>query len=283
MELNNLKSKCAIVVNSCDAYEDVWALFFAALENHWPECDLEIYLNTESKTWYSPNSKLNVKSIPLVKDINIGWGGRLRKLLNNIHYDYIITLFDDFILEEDVDLETLVNCLKNLESNPDISAYYFLSIRTGKNISTDEKFEEIGKYNDYKINSAPAIWRKSDLLAFTGDNDNPWAWEYYGTARTYFKNKKFYCVKPEVSVMKYDSKMGGAIRRGHWVKDVVIRNCEKLNIDIDYSKRGFVEDIENSGKYTLGWVFNFILVGFKMVGPISFFMFIRTNLKRFIK
>lgn len=40
---------CTMVVNSCDSYDDTWDLFFRLLSINWPNCDIPITINTESK------------------------------------------------------------------------------------------------------------------------------------------------------------------------------------------------------------------------------------------
>ena len=36
-----------IIINTCDAYNDVWELFFKAFDEYWPRCEYPIILNTE--------------------------------------------------------------------------------------------------------------------------------------------------------------------------------------------------------------------------------------------
>ena len=80
----NLSSNCAILVNSCDAYEDVWELFFCALKDQWKDCDLEIYLNTEKKTYKFDGLRLNKVNNYAQLNLNKAWGGRLLETLKDI-------------------------------------------------------------------------------------------------------------------------------------------------------------------------------------------------------
>ena len=45
------KQELAILVNSCDKYEDAWDPFFKLLKIQWPDCPYRIYLNTEFKNY----------------------------------------------------------------------------------------------------------------------------------------------------------------------------------------------------------------------------------------
>ena len=119
---------------------------------------------------------------------------------------------------------------------------------------------------DYRLNSSPAIWRRKDLLNYTGVFDNPWAWEVFGTFRTIGDKKKFYCPgEKEEDIYKFNSKKGGAIYRGKWVKEVVLDKAEKYKINTDFNIRGFSSDTEFE-KRTISWKIDFILLGYKMVG-----------------
>lgn len=266
MNLENLKDQCAIVVNSCDSYEDVWPLFFTALKDRWKDCDLEIYLNTESKLYVFDGLKLNtVNHYVSCNDKN--WGNRLIQSLKHINKKYVISLFDDFIVEKNINVNKIAKCVEQLEKHDDIAVFYFLN-NPGKNKADGllEGFELLGRNNDYKLNSAPAVWRRKSLINYTGVIDSPWAWEAFGSARTYTNKERFYA--PMVGcedIFTYKHELGGAIRRGKWVEGVVLPLMDKYKLDIDLSKRGIVESTL-SGGYTLKWKINFFILGYEMVG-----------------
>jgi len=135
---------------------------------------------------------------------------------------------------------------------------------------------------DYRLNSSPAIWRRKDLLGYTGVFDNPWAWEVFGTFRTIGDGKKLYCPsEKEEDIFKYNYNKGGAIYRGKWVRDVVVDKNEKYGLNVDFSERGFsIED--GHEKRSLKWKIDFILLGYKMVGLKVFSFIYRTFKSRFL-
>lgn len=268
--MNSLKDNCALIINSCDAYEDIWPLFFAAFKENWPGCDLEIYLNTESKTFkfdglnlVSFNKDHIVKGVP--------WGKRLIELQKRIDKPFIVSLFDDFILEGPVDVETLKECLNLMLKDKDISAFYFLAIPGAeRSDGIHQKFNFLENFTDYKINSAPAIWRKSSLIKYTGENDNPWAWEVFGTARTYFEKDRFYSLRNnDQMIFKYNYALGGAIRRGKWVSSVVVPLLEKYQLHVDLNKRGIAGECLSEGRHSIKWKLQFLMLGYQMVGARS--------------
>lgn len=281
---SQLKQDCALVIHSCDAYSEIWPVFFAALKDNWLDCDVDIYLNTETQSF-----KVDGLNLVTVNQDQFGkgiaWGKRLLGLMKRIDKPYIISLFDDFLIESPVNTKTLKECLSILKKDKDISAFYFLSI-PGANRSDGihPDFNLLENFTDYKINSAPAIWRKSSLMKFTGENDNPWAWEVFGTARTYFEKEKFYCAKNnEQMVFKYNYALGGAIRRGKWVSSVITPMLQKYGLTLDLNKRGQAGESLNEGKHSLKWKLKFLLLGYEMVGARSVVFIIRAILQKMRK
>lgn len=281
--LDEINLDCALVVNSCDAYADVWELFFTALSDHWHNCKIDIYLNTETKTYKF--EKLNIKraNIDLSRGKRIAWGERLIQTLDSVDKEYVIMLFDDFVLEKKVNLEKLYVCLTYLKKNPDISVFYFNNI-AGKNVKDGmiPEFERLGSRNDFRLNSAPAIWRKNKLRSFTGEIDSPWAWEVFGSIRTFNVSQRFYCAdKKYEDVFVYNYTLGGAIRRGKWVVSVVRPILEKYKINLDLSRRGLASESLSEGKYSLKWKIDFFILGFRMVGPKAVLIFYRSVMKKY--
>lgn len=259
--------QCTIVVNTCDAYCDAWELFFKAFEEYWKECDYKIVLNTETFICNLPNVIThNFNEISTLDN----WGKRFKQTLQDIDSKFVIMLYDDFILEENVNQVKINQCIKWLEDeeNKNICAFYFIHSQN-ENIDDGkfEGFERLSLKADYKLNSAPALWRKDKLINFIEDNDSPWAWEYFGSYRAYNKESVFYSVKKkDEDIYPYNYYMGGAIYRGKWVSSVVLPLVDKYKLDLDLSKRGLTEKVGGSNKRTLKWKIDFFKTGYRMIG-----------------
>lgn len=273
-------NNCTVVVNSCDNYEDVWLPFFVALTSNWGNCPYKIVLNTESKEFYFNGSNISTLSHinPKEKD---NWGKRLRTLLKHIDTEYVILLFDDFIMEDSVSQAKIDKCLNWMENDSNITVFYFLNT-IGKNIQDErfEGFERVPQRQNYRLNSSPALWRKEKLLQFTGNIDNPWAWEFFGSARTYKDKSLFYCANIDAEdTFIYNYKLGGAIHRGKWVKSVIDPIINKYNLKIDLSLRGIEDETLKIYKHSLKWKFHFLYIGFKMIG-LDIIIFIYRAIKK---
>lgn len=275
-------SRLTILVNTCDQYSDIWPLFFAAFNEYWPACNYNVVVNTELLSAKLPG---NV-SVHNFNPSSGAWGLRLRKTLQSINTEYVLALYDDFILEDRVDDAELRELLDRMDEDKNIAVIYLTKLglltKVDRSLFPESKignkYAQLADTIDYRLNSAPGLWRRDDLLSYTGAQDNPWAWEVFGTYRTFAPRKKFYC--PSVSerdIYSYNYSKGGAIYRGKWVRQVVEDKNNKYNLAIDFSRRGF-SDSALFEKRSLRWKVEFILLGYRMVG-VKVFIFICRALK----
>jgi hypothetical protein len=252
-----------IVVNTCDAYHDVLDIFFHAFIDYWPNCPYPVVINTESRTYNYP-ARVHHHISPEGSD---DWGARLRATLASIDTEFVMMLYDDFILEAPVSNQRVQQAIELLQAQTSGVVTYLVDtasplIRT----DTDEQFIALKDRVEYRLNSAPGIWRKQALMNYTEEGDTPWTWEVFGTYRTWGDGKDFYTLNPAQSdVYLYNHNKGGAIYRGKWVREVVEKAAQKYPLQIDWAERGFSSDIFFE-KRSLTWKLRFMQTGFRMVG-----------------
>lgn len=254
----SFKNRVTIVVNSCDAYNDVLELFFKAFQEYWPDNTFPIVVNAES----SPLLEYN-ETEKRVKP----WGERLIDILSKVETQYVIMLFDDFILEDTVDSKK-INAVLNVLHNDNQSAVFYLNAGcfTDHKNDPDNDYQLLKDKVDYRLNSAPSIWKREELISFTKPIDNPWSWEVFGSYRTFNKNKNFYSASSQTkNIFNYNDKKGGAIYRGKWVREVVEPKINKYGLNIDLQIRGFV-DFDEKVRRPLRWKIDFLILGYKSIG-----------------
>ena len=267
MKENAPSNDLTIVVNTCDAYHDVLGIFFHALQDCWPDCPYPVVINTESLTCTHP-ARVHHHSSRIGAD---DWGARLRATLSTIDSEFVMMLYDDFILEAPVSYERVQQALGLLQAQPSAAVTYLIDTAVPlSRTDTDDIFVAIKDRVDYRLNSAPAIWRKQALMNYTEAGDNPWAWEVFGSYRTWGDGQVFYSLNPKQSnIYPYNHKKGGAIYRGKWVREVVEEVEKKYLLNIDWTLRGFSSDTVFE-KRSLMWKLNFLQTGFRMVGLKAF-------------
>lgn len=252
-----------IVVNTCDAYHDVLDIFFHAFQDYWPDCLYPVVINTESRVYNHPARVHHHSSSEEVDD----WGARLRSTLQTVDSDYVLVLYDDFILNSHISNKRLLQALNLLQSQAhSVVAYLIDTALPLSSTETNDVFIPLKKNVDYQLNSAPAIWRKQALMDYTKIGDTPWAWEVFGSYRTWGNGQIFYSLNPKQSdIYPYNHAKGGAIYRGKWVREVVEQFPPKYQLNIDWTQRGFTSEIVFE-KRSFIWKLRFMQTGFRMVG-----------------
>lgn len=266
-----IQDELTIVVNSCDNYADVLELFFKCFDEYWPKDFSSLVVNTESSDLlnYSPGEK-----------VSKAWGQRLIDTLNKVDTDYVIMLFDDYLLEDFVDDKKIISALNVLKGDPKSSVFY-LNAACVSDHEDDPgcDYRILKQQVEYRLNSVPSIWRRKDLISYTGGMDSPWSWEVFGSFRTFNQEKNFYSTSSQSkNIFNYNHQKGGGIYRGKWVREVVESKVLKYGLDIDFNIRGIIE-FEEKVKRNLKWRFNFILLGYKAIGW-NIYKFFFSYLKR---
>ena len=238
-----------ILINSCDKYSDAWTPFFRSLEKTWPEAaELEIYLNTETKTYKDPFFNVNVLNILPGKQNNISWGERLIDAIKRTKSEFILFLLEDFFIKTRVDAALINSIFKWFSGDPSAAAAALIPCKdTETSTKCPSPAEAFGlaqrdKRVFYKLNASPSLYRKETLLKYTRKNDSPWDWEYFGSIRTWHSPLKFYALKGDGIVFDYD--YGGAIFRGKWVGPGLKDIESRFNLKIETGDREVVYDLE---------------------------------------
>tara|TARA_B100000963_G_scaffold361702_1_gene398806 strand:+ start:6060 stop:6908 length:849 start_codon:yes stop_codon:yes gene_type:complete len=266
MSFKKLESKnLTIVVNTCDDYSDVLEIFFKAFEKWWPNCPYPIVINTESNQ-YKSSFPASVHTSAYDSNTD-DWGARLLSTLLEIESEFVLMVYDDFILEEKVDRDQIHKALLLLDSEEHAAVTYLINTSLPLMSSDDESlFVPIKDNIEYRLNSAPGIWRRQILMDYTFQGDNPWAWEVFGTYRTWGDGLSYYSIGPnQDDIFPYNYSKGGAIYRGKWVKEVVDKALINYPLSIDWSKRGFSSEKVYEAR-SLAWQIRFMHTGWKMVG-----------------
>lgn len=246
---------CTLLLNSYDGGEDCWDHFFIAIKKQWPEMDLPIVLNTESKK-YSGDVFDNVKTFSLYdRGQKVPWGRRLIETLDRIDTDYVLFFLEDNWLNKPVNNDLFNKALIYMDNNQDIASIEFVKKNNPEypNIQ-DGRFDEFELRPNkcpYKLNAQVALWRRKDLISFTRKHETPWEWEVYGSERIERFPQKIYVLKPDFEepfsyAVSFDNgiECDGMINMGRWNKDMVKLYSQIYDLsDIDFSVRGF-EDWE---------------------------------------
>lgn len=242
-------SKCAVLVNTCDAYEDLWNPYFSLFQEYWKDCPFPVYVNTEHKQCIHPC--ITITTLNQKEDETVSWGKRIRECLDRIDADYVFLSLDDFFLRQNVRTDKIKHCIEEMDAHSDIAVFYFLdtSEQFHHEMMDDHVYPdfELGRKGiHYLLNLQAGIWRKSVLEEVIHDFDTPWTFEWLGS-KHYIGNDRFYYLKKDADrIFDYGFKMDGmGVFRGKWVKEDVVPLFESHGIQVDYEKRGYYQAKNN--------------------------------------
>ena len=240
-----MKGKLTVLVNSCDAYKDLWPAFFSLYSINWEKGKkYPIVLNCECEEYTFEGLEITCHRY-LKAGKNATWGDRLYQTLKSINTEYILFLLDDFFFADRVHDEIIRECLDYMDRNKNIACFNFQKPYRGNNtISRYPRFDRRKNGDLYTLTCQPALWRRKKLMHYINRNEDAWQFEQYGSARTaLYKKDEFYIIKqtePNVFEYNFSTIDGYGVCRGKWHPQTVYL-FNKYGIDIDFSKRGFLD------------------------------------------
>lgn len=234
--METISHNCAIVVPSCDSYEEAWSPFFAFFFKYWPDCPFPIYLITETKKFVDPR----VKTINLMQDF--GWANNMIKSLAIIPEQNFIYFLEDVFIMKEVDTDRVVALLDLLKKD-NVSCLRLFPL-PGPSVQYQDRKDLgiIAQDASYRVSTMPAIWSKDAFSRLLVPGENAWQMELDGTQRAHKMNELFLSVWPRDAVILI---FATAIKRGRWLYDA-IKLCEKEGIAVSPNR-----PVETFGEYIL--------------------------------
>lgn len=229
-------NNCTLLLSSYDGGEDLWEGFFKCLYNNWPEFDMPIVLNTETKEYSFVGYDIN-KAVFADKEYT--WSERLKESLKQIKTDYVLFFLEDFWLNQRVNNDLFLEAFDFIKNNNNISTISFYPTFT-KNIDNNKLngYELRPKKCKYKLNCQAALWKKEKLISYLRNHESAWEFEINGSIRAGRYYDEFYSIKNDAKkVFSYE--WGGVIHRGKWFNEGINEYINKYNLSLDPKIRGY--------------------------------------------
>jgi len=238
-----------LLVNSCDKFEDCWDPFFKLFSIYWPECSSEIYLNTERKDY--TYGELNIVPVKCAENeaegTRLTWSECLLKALDKIDSDIILYMQEDYFLKDYVKHDLVNKYVQLMLENEDIDCIHLTdqALQPQEDSSEYEKLYPVITNQRYHISCQAALWRKKTLRSYLRPYESAWEFEEFGSKRASILKPSIYTVDKqwvklgEFEIIPY---IFTGIVQGRW-KEEVVALFDKHNIEMDYSKRGFLNDV----------------------------------------
>lgn len=251
-------SEMAILISSCDKYQDVWDPFFSFFFKYWSDCPYNVYLLTNHLEYDHPK----VKSICVGDDRD--WSSSFRKAINAIPEQYLMVLIEDYLLLNDVNTGEIKEIFDYMIKSE--VAYFRLFPCPGPGEITDSignhKIGTVSPGEPYRTSLQAAIWDKALIDKILIDGETAWEFEIDGTKRSDAMDDKFMSISRESMDSLPFNYFCTAVVKGYWVKKAV-QLCKKHGVKVDTKARpvetGLIRLKQNVGNiFILGTLFRIL-------------------------
>jgi hypothetical protein len=226
--MDGLNKNCAIVISSCDGYQDAWAPFFTLFFRYWPDCPFQIYLINNALKY--PDEK--VKTINIIPDKK--WSDNLITALKQVPEKYIIYFQEDYFLRKKVSNEKIFSAIALAEKTNAACVRLFPCPGPDLPYQNDLEVGLISQNAEYRNSTQTTLWNKQDLLGLLRPDETGWDFELKGgLERSRLMVEPFFAYREPV--IDY---FCTAILKGKYLYDAV-RFCQREGIELNHKARKF--------------------------------------------
>lgn len=238
----------AILVTSCQAYDDVRKIHDILFAKYWADCPYKKYLVVDSLD-ENDDTSLYDKVIVTKPEYKYKNTFRIIEGLEQIEEKYVLLLQEDVFLYDYVKNEELQQAVNQMEK------YHIGLFRTGASLLSTKVFQEneelleFPKGEPYRISFPGGLWEKDYCKTILEKYDNCADVERMGSE--YSNELDMHVVAPKYAVYPFID----AVRKGHWEPQALtILNRNK--IDVQTLKRPVIDSKITLKFAIMGYIFN---------------------------
>ncbi|MES2838455.1 MAG: hypothetical protein V4667_13085 [Bacteroidota bacterium] len=237
-----MKSNLAIVVQSCDKYDDLWNGFYTLFFRYWKNCSYPIYHITETKTCSYPGViTINTQNVTT-------WSDMLKYGLEKIKEDYVLYLLEDYFLIKPID-ETRIEKAVEIVKKENAACLRLVPVPgPDRDFKDYTDIGEISKNSAYSLSTQASIWNKNILENFILKGETGWQFENQGSQRAKNISEVFLGIKSHSKTVETGNYpytyCCTAVYKGKWMREA-IDLCKKENITINTTIRPIETRFEN--------------------------------------
>lgn len=240
----NLREKCAVLVVTCDSYNDLWNPFFTLYERFWSERSCDTYLLTNE-------AKPDIQGIQVLSiGTDISWSDNLLAALELLPHEYVFLFLEDLMLYDKVnnkEFETLLSWAIENDVN-----YLRFNPSTPPDKSYNKSVGIVSAGTLYRASVVTSLFKKSVLKDLLVSGENAWKFETFGTIRSDKYDKFFSTYHVYFPILN-------TVIKGVWEYDAY-RKVTSLGIVPDLKKRRLMnlrERIVWKSKLIRSYIFSF--------------------------
>lgn len=229
----------AVLVNTCDRFEDCWDPFFLLMDRFWPDCRGRVYLNSEDKEYHGPRP--GVVSVRGHARSGVGrrltWSECCLAALDTIAEEIVLYLQEDYFFNGPVLNGRIEEYVARMERDPTIHCIQLTAYgpRRCRTSARHPDLGEISLTDKDRVCCQAGLWRKDVLRSYLRRHETAWNFEWFGSKRATYLGHNFYTVHPDDSIIPY---LCTGVMGGRWHQDVPAL-FRSHGIEMPYEKRGF--------------------------------------------
>jgi hypothetical protein len=202
-------SRAAVLVSSCDAYDDLWRPFFSLWEAYWPDCHYPVYLGAGEK-------RCDFNGVTsLASTGGRDWSLCLTEHLEQLRHEWVLLLLDDFFLRRRVSTRAIEHCL-DFAVRHQVDCLRLVT-RPGPThqIQGEALVGECAPELRYRVNTQGSIWRRDALLGLLRKGESIWEFEHKAGHRAIEAKLRVCCTRQ--SVLPYEGFFAHhVVEKGRW-------------------------------------------------------------------
>jgi hypothetical protein len=228
-------TKAAVLITSCDAFEDCWEPYAHGLETYWPDCPYPVRLIVNDKEF----KRGKIRTLRVSPDR--GWATNLRLALQRIEEDVVLYTHEDFWIQAPVNTAAICDYVDIVTRGLADYIRLYPCPPPDRPYEADRRLGVLDVIAPYRASLQAALWRKSVLLDLLREEESCWEFEAKGTIRSRGYGDAFLCVAPSWGEDRTRSHVGldyvcTAINKGRWSR-AAIHYAQREGLAVDFSKR----------------------------------------------
>ena len=175
----------AVLIVSCDKFEDLWLPFFICFFKYWPGCPYPIYLGSNFATYQDARVR------PILVGEDIDYSSNLLAMLEAIQQQWIILWIEDRVISSPVRTERISKLVRQAQ---EWGAAYLKLVANHPFAFPADKSSEVGEIprgSRYRICMTIALWKKPVLVELLRCGETAWELERRGSERSNRLEEKF--------------------------------------------------------------------------------------------
>jgi hypothetical protein len=175
----------AILVISCDSYQDLWPPFFKCFFKYWPDCPYPVYLGSNRCRY--PDDRVR----PILVGDDKDYSSNLLEMLKHLKEDWVLLWIEDRVLCAPVESARICTFVRLAQR---VGAGYLKLIPIHPFALTSNVGHEIGDLErgcKYRVSITVALWNKETLVKLLRPGESAWEIERNGSGRSNALSERF--------------------------------------------------------------------------------------------